>query len=771
MGDFKIFSLQDEINQDPHRILQKHGLPLPPAGIKVLKCKVAIPITNGVAPPEEGDELMAYWIEQEETTTSALSLNVYAWGDYVFVGDHHYTDISTYQIVGGVEEVEPFVEMQVIGVPEHRQVQVTKQYENQNAPYFSRWSSRTVSRLDTYNDRYDYDLKRHVPGAPWNFCKMKVTAGSVSQEVNLKIHRPLGGTLTLNQGSLDFKASLNFFGLPLTWTESLALDTNRYGEGRDQQWSKMTELLRGYKIAEGADALWTRFLDDNAKNGEDVAKVKGIEGRKAVKEVLARLRVEEPLLARFYDWLHESKTSGGTSNNTLLAAFLTKHGTDYDAVVAGLRTAMAAAPGKVTITKSWRSRRGGANSYSYEQPMGRREICLSLPGASEKNEEQRSKKEWNMRKGARNQAIGLGVSPEGHPTLLAAIEAQEIPLSLFHKHGDALALVNTEFDLWEMALVQPGWRPILSEIAHDASRRSKYEKDITPYLAFLFRLPNYLDRNTEPGAGWKMMPKFVKSEYELEMKDEEASEAGTTKRRSAMTPDVNNAKRTVVVPYVAMAISGIQTTYCYSLDYQVFETMDIDRQSSTPIVRELEKKLNGRDDYGMMYFTLTGTARNTGYPAFLIIFERRKTISKTHVHFHRVHPCRSKDGRETPASKLIEEGYRYMAGNIRAEEIFAQQGDLIFIKTDQKIEITDAVKPVKEFESHCFVPKQDKPVLLAPNTTKIKNRLGHLICEGIFMVKHPEHENIKAMPAGTYEVRRCKSYENNPTGVWVLNID
>lgn len=37
---------------------------------------------------------------------------------------------------------------------------------------------------------------------------------------------------------------------------------------------------------------------------------------------------------------------------------------------------------------------------------------------------------------------------------------------------------------------------------------------------------------------------------------------------------------------------------------------------------ELELKLNGRDDYGLMFYTLTGTSTATGYPTFLIIFER-----------------------------------------------------------------------------------------------------------------------------------------------------
>jgi hypothetical protein len=205
------------------------------------------------------------------------------------------------------------------------------------------------------------------------------------------------------------------------------------------------------------------------------------------------------------------------------------------------------------------------------------------------------------------------------------------------------------------------------------------------------------------------------------------------------------------------------------MDYQVFEENTVDRESRTPIPYELETKLNGRDDYGLMYYTLTGSATNTGYPTFLIIFERR--AKGTFVHFHRVHPCRSKEGKKTPASRLTQECYRYMAGNIRAEEIFAQQGDLIFLQSTQAIQIGEA-KRVKEFESHAFMPTEGKPILLIPNEAKsIKNRLGFIYSEGPFRVVHPEHDNLEHMPAGTYEVRRCKSYENNPTGVWSLNID
>jgi hypothetical protein len=99
----------------------------------------------------------------------------------------------------------------------------------------------------------------------------------------------------------------------------------------------------------------------------------------------------------------------------------------------------------------------------------------------------------------------------------------------------------------------------------------------------------------------------------------------------------------------------------------------------------------------------TGSISNHGYPTFLIIFERLKQT--TRVHFHRVHPNKYKDGKATPAWKLVEECYRYMAGNIRAEEVYAQQGDLIFIKVDAAPEHEAEPKFISDFESHSFIPK------------------------------------------------------------------
>ena len=739
-------------NANPEYAITKNGH-IPPKHVEGLKnqwghpllgrlLKCAVEIAPGVS--------IRVWSLGGTTEYDLENFIFIDWNMDVYGGDRLNT--NQYDII----DVEPFVTATPIGKAYHKNVV----HEVRTGPY---WSSRMEkqSKLDMYGSHYDHRAGRETGGIPWNFLKVQVTAlDGTSAECECKFHRPDTGIIDLDgisPGATTFTAGIDFFGLPLAWQETLDNPPDHYS---DDRWPRAWRLLTKFQIKQGKAALWERFLGMYEDRSRLSKGVKAAEQKKGIRENLERLKKEEPLLAAFYAWLHDEKTAKGVSNNTLLAAFLEARGTDYDTLKASLKEAMETSLGERP-----------SGRYTYRSSSGatpeNRDICLALPGAKDKDEERRSKKEWYLKKSAKEQGTVLGISPQAHPKLLKAVEEGRIPLSLFHKAGDQLSLVNVEFDLWERAFEREGWEEVLCEIAQDAARRTTYEKNVTPYIAFLFRIEGYLTRHTEKGKKWRSMPKFVKSEWELEMN--EVEEGGTTKRRSALTPVPDNSTRILSVPYCAMAISGVRTTYCYSLDYQVFEENTIDRESGTPIVNELELKLNGRDDYGLMYYTLTGTPRNTGYPAFLIIFERRK--SGTHVHFHRVHPCRSKEGKQTPACRLIEETYRYMAGNVRAEEIYAQQGDLIFIKTEQTVELSDA-KGVKEFESHAFKPMEDKPILLIPNESKtVKNRLGFIYSEGMFMVDHPEHEPVRGIPAGMYEVRRCKSWEANPKAVWVLTID
>jgi len=706
----------------------------PPAETAVLKCSVEL---------------------------KGLVVHGWLWGDNLIVIGEDHTNSYIYSRQATTEEVdEPFFEVE----PIEGEVARTKKVTREDRQYY--WQGggrvRTYQEIDSYDPRYyNYYHYRNVDTilVPYAYLKVRVKCGGKSEDAELRFCRPNAGKVTLRHGTPHVEAEV--FGMAYEWDVPLI---DRHGSGHEQDgWHNLWNLLTHYEI-DDVDALWNAFFDDQPTGGEKG--IKSVKNRKDIKPNLDRLEKEEPLLFRFLSWLQDDKVREGVSNNQLVAAFLKKDGVDYDKLVAGLRAAML-------VDKS--DEPGG---YYHEADWGlhHRNLCYKLPEAVEQFNEKKAKKDWSYRKGNKAKAEGLGIDPSKHKKLFAAIEEGKIPFSVFHDSAEKTHLINTEFDLWEDAFAR-GWGDTLCEIAQSAGGRKQYSRAVTPFISFLPRLEEYLNRNT-PKRGpkgsklpqWKCVPKFVQSQWELEM--DEATEEGTSKRRSALTPIVDNETRTVEVPYVSMAVQGYSTTYCYSHLYQVFEANTIDLQSSSPVVNELEKGLNGRDDYGMMYYTLTGSAMNQGYPAFLIIFERLGSY-RTRVHFHRVHPCRSKNGVPTPANRLIQEGYRYMAGNIRAEEIFAQQGDLIFIQnTTQTFDWDAEGQSVKDFESHAFVPTGGAPIKLVQNTAKsVKNRLGFIRCESSFMVDHPEHDPIQDMPAGVYEVRRCKSWEANPTAVWSLIID
>lgn len=318
---------------------------------------------------------------------------------------------------------------------------------------------------------------------------------------------------------------------------------------------------------------------------------------------------------------------------------------------------------------------------------------------------------------------------------------------------------------------QPGWAEVIYEVSSNAASRTTYERDITSWLSFMrFTLPEYLDKYAprQNGGKWVCKPKFVSASWELEMGD--ADENGTTKRRSAMTPVADNAAGVVEVPYVAVSTHGDRTTWCYSKRYHLFQRGFYDDISNSMVTRDLDVKLNGRDDYGLCYYTLNGSATAQGYPTFLIIFERK--TRETVVHFHRVRPCRSKNGAWTPANQLVAACYQYMAGNVPAIEIVTQQGDIMLLRYSDQIESKNPLKrgsKVKAveaqsgsrfvYESHEFVG----PLTFYPSDTKsVQNRLGFVHAPEGLQIRHPEHEDTPRLAGGWFEVRRAKSYENNP---------
>lgn len=673
----------------------------------------------------------------------------YGLGDDVFIGtskgevnEHFFT----------IEDVAPFIAVERLSDGFHKVVTIDKPVRE---GYYGAWKTVKVTEQATYVSGWSYSAgRREDIREPWNYLSVRLSCvGAIEvQEMELRWRRPDVGLIELARSPVSAKTlhlRSNFFGLSLEWSDDYHQpnDGYHYEQDPERQWARICRHVKASTVDLGCDALieWGFDLIGVGTSYDD-KQCRAVERRKDIAPNLERLKAEQPLLWRYYAWLHDSKTRDGTSNNALLSAFMQAVGTDYEALTSALRESMMSGQ------------------------HARRAACLALPGAGDKDKERRSKKEWNLREGLAEQADGLGIKQDRHAKLFEAVREQKIPISIFHEPGKPNVPVNVEFDLWEKALRRDGWAEPIYRIAQDASRRTTYEKNVTPYLSFLFRIEKYLDRNTHLTGtrnGWKAVPKYVESEFELEMA--EADENGTVKRRSALTPVADNETRTVTVPYAAMAIHGRQTTYCYALNYYVFEENTIDPESKSPVVYDVEMRLNGRDDYGLMYFTLTGTNRNRGYPTFLIIFERLKR--RTRVHFHRVHPCRSKDGVTTPASRLVEECYRYMAGNVRAEEIHAQQGDLIFIKVSKET-IEGEAKPVAEFESHKFIPERGHAVRLVENQSKsVKNRLGYLIAEDTFKVDHPEHDPLESMPPGVYEVRRCKSWEANPKAVWSYTID
>lgn len=182
------------------------------------------------------------------------------------------------------------------------------------------------------------------------------------------------------------------------------------------------------------------------------------------------------------------------------------------------------------------------------------------------------------------------------------------------------------------------------------------------------------------------------------------------------------------------------------------------------VTNEVEYKLNGRDNYGLMFYTLTGTDTARGYPTFLIIFEQLKNDIK--VHFHRTHPMRSKNNEYNPIHQWIKGCYKWMVGNVNFNNIKAQQGDLVFVETQEKLDWTGA-QMVDSYDNHVF----EHPVKYLPYTKKDgQNILGYFKLDSDVKLLHNEHLD-RLIPAGTLQLRGCKSWEANPKSVWILRVD
>jgi len=700
---------------------------------------------------------------------------------------------------------EAFFSVRVVGEAHTKIVKRRERIAHQGYGY-----GQEVQAVDAYAFGYhevaSVDAMQEIPYA---YLTVEISApGAQTVTHEFKFEQPGYGTATVNGDEVTITS--NFFGMTRTWKEYLTgkqwtwRDPSQSSSYYRQDYEIRTNPLKTLCIQLGKstcpdsmDAWWTPLLDWNLPllmdNGKlDDASLSSVMKRKDIKPVLDRLQKESPIDWKFFTWLWESKTRDKQKNNSLLSAMLTQIGTDYAKLLAALREARANVPTHSPEGEYLGYTGGSRSCYTYIKT--RRKVCLGLPGAKEKVEDQEAKADFSKQKTNAGKAEGLGIDATKYPKLRAAVEKGHIPASVFANPDKQP--VNREFAIWEKALTRKGWTDEIFKLSQDAGRRSTYEKDITPYLAFLFKIEKYLDRHAPGGKGvkkWSAMPKYVESQWKLEMDE---AEDGTTKRRSAMTPEADNVTRTITVPFVAVCVTGVRTQWCYSRHYYVFEEGMIDPESEGVVVSDLEVKLNGRDDYGLMYFTLSGTDTARGYPTFLIIFER--LAAKTRVHFHRVHPCRTKDGVKTLACNLVERCYQYMAGNIPAADITAQQGDLIFIKhpndpiaAGAKVAEPQTSRKALVFESHAMVPVWDKGQwdgvvtdLLAGTATEgpkfklyvseaktPKNRLGFLYAPGEFAVRHPEHDDIERLTEGWYEIRRCRSWEANPHAIWSLTID
>ena len=702
--------------------------------------------------------------------------------DHIFVdtkgeGHHNYSGWNTWRgrSIREVQVATPFFKARIVSPFATTKV-VPKTRYRRGYDYYNQ-------REEQYQEVDNYCPSCYSTGCdctnkvPYAYLTIEISTldGSVVTEGDFRFRQPTTGEVTFLIGKTvaqpEFQITSTFFGLKRTWKESVVkgtMNTNRSSNSQDQ--SGLAALYRhaGSIPATEIDAWWELFFRCNGDATKhacaDTAGLTSIYNRKAIKPNIDRLQKDSWIDYRFLTWLQDSASFEKKKNNSLLSAFLQKVGDNYDTLLAALRKArIEVAPTTGGDNNSYRSK-------GHQWHDSRRAICLSLPGAEEKVQEQEAKADWRKRKSLAGQAEGLGIVQTDHPKLWAAVEAGQIPTSIFHQPSGEP--VNLEFDLWEKALNRKGWAPVIHEIAQTASTRGTYEKDISPFLMFLFNIERYLKKHT--GKKWSAMPTFVRSQWDLEMAEED-NENGTVKKRSAMTPVADNTTQIVTVPYVAMVVSGVRTQWCYARYYHLFEEGMTDPISGGVVTKDFEEKLNGRDDYGLCFYTLTGTDTARGYPTFLIIFER--LTKGTRVHFHRVRPQRIKDGKKTLACKLVEACYQYMAGNIPAKDIMAQQGDLIFIphrtdpiKGNAKVEEA-LVGTSLVFESHNLISPSGDLALYRSTAKTPNNRLGFLHVPTTLDVKHPEHEHLEGLMAGWYEIRRCKSWEANPKAIWSRTID
>lgn len=455
--------------------------------------------------------------------------------------------------------------------------------------------------------------------------------------------------------------------------------------------------------------------------------------------------VDVHLLATFHTLVSESKR---TINGVKVAKFFNQF---FDAVNS-YETFVDKLEEIYAIFLQWRMETSHY-SFSFDQ------LFVKFPGYSELRKEAVRAQSGKALNKLVSEVESLHYDPSRCPLLHELISDGTIPVSTFFRQdGDeTYFLFNDNWTLFEEFLQKH--REVGIELAKLASKRSTYEKSFMSYLYFvLYTLPEYLEAHT--GKKWTCLPKIVDSTDELE--PDRGQPGQTSKKRSVLTPIVDNETCTVTVPYACLQVSGVYTTYTYALNYSILRRgLSIDGAVCSS---DLEEKLNGRDDYGLMFYTLTGSKTGRGYPTFLIIFEKLASGNKR-VHFHRTHPLRSKDGDSNPIHNWIRTCYNWMVGNVNMKNIVAQQGDLVFVKTDG-LPVGER-QQVTSYDQHVF----ERPVTYVPCSKKdSQNILGYFELTQDTVLNHAEHL-ARTIPAGIYELRQCRSWEANPKGIWTLRID
>lgn len=726
-------------------------------------------------------------------------VQAWAWGNHIFVGqwdqwnrepgpkDRRGRDTAAVQATVVMNSEIPLT-TEVFGDATTREIQIRGWDGKQHV---------MSHKVDDYGGgRYDED-KTPVPFAYLNVRFKFADAEDVLGV--FKFRQPTYGVATLDPNGGDkVTVTSNFYGMTRTWTENLKFTVETHKVKRERwlggnyeeevnfvndPFPTLIRHLKSSTVPDGRAAWIKRFVELNplvcTLAADPDKSLASVTKKKDIKPAFDRLVAEDPTGWWMFQFLRDGRNKDKRCNNSMLGTMLTTVGNDFDKLKAALAAAWdvladSASNGMryYSVPMFWER---GTNKQDFWWEL-RRTVCLSLTGAKERHQDMEARSDFTKQRNLGLAADTLEIT-EAFPLLRAAIVDGKIPVGIFVQPDKSP--VNREYPIWEKALARAGWSEVIFEISEDAARRANYERDVVPYLAFLFRIEQYLDRHAPTGnkkKGWAAMPRYVQSSSELEMNDEDET-TGTIKRRSAFTPVADNEKHTIMVPFVAVKVYGAVTQWCYAQRYHVFEEGMTDPISGGIVVKDLEVKLNGRDDYGLCFYTLIGTDTATGYPTFLVIFERLK--NKTRVHFHRVRPCRSKDGIRTAACKLIEACYQFMAGNVPATDIVAQQGDLMFMRCDN-----DPVKAgakvaapqegrVLEFESHKFLPNGDGGTmsLYVSEAKQPANRLGFINSQNGLRVEHPEHENIENLAEGWWEIRRAKSYENNPVTIWSRTID